>query len=78
MKKRILLIICFVVTFVLSFFAGFLISKLDLFKEKEPEVNNILNGNTFYLNEEGKSYINLHLMKIMNIDLIVKTIIINK
>ena len=46
MKKRILLIICFVVTFVLSFFAGFLISKLDLFKEKEPEVNNILNGNT--------------------------------
>lgn len=53
MKKRILLIICFVVTFVLSFFAGFLISKLDLFKEKEPEVNNILNGNTFYLNEEG-------------------------
>ena len=57
MKKRILLIICFVVTFVLSFFAGFLISKLDLFKEKEPEVNNILNGNTFYLNEEGKSYI---------------------
>ena len=63
MKKRILLIICFVVTFVLSFFAGFLISKLDLFKEKEPEVNNILN---------------LHLMKIMNIDLIVKTIIINK
>ena len=57
MKKRILLIICFVVTFVLSFFAGFLISKLDLFKEKEPEVNNILNGNTFYLNEDGKSYI---------------------
>ena len=57
MKKRILLIICFVVTFVLSFFVGFLISKLDLFKEKEPEVNNILNGNTFYLNEEGKSYI---------------------
>ena len=66
MKKRILLIMCFVITFVLSFFAGFLISKLDLFKEKEPEVNNILNGNTFYL------------MKIMNIDLIVKTIIINK
>ena len=57
MKKRILLIICFVVTFVLSFFAGFLISKLDLFKEKETEVNNILNSNTFYLNEEGKSYI---------------------
>lgn len=57
MKKRILLIICFVITFVLSFFAGFLISKLDLFKEKEPEVNNILNGNTFYLNEDGKSYI---------------------
>lgn len=57
MKKLILLIICFVITFIISFFSGFLISKLDLFKEKKTEVNNILNDNTFYLNEEGKSYI---------------------
>lgn len=57
MKKQTLILLCFLIVFIVGFFLLFFLSNINLFRKKEVTINNILSGNTFYLNEEGESYI---------------------